>query len=443
MLPTGHEGPYSLESLQKRKASLDSKIWAEGLSDPVTLKVALERTLEVPPPMALPEEDSEEEIPPPLPVDEPEAEVPSIPEEEVEAVTPTTFTPMRKMLGLSLGVLALVGFGLREWVKSQEEFSIKRPVKMGPTQFQKVSSDFKFEGWDKKIFFKEYMAADMSHIWLVTSAFYDCKVEASFQSLKGKLLSQEDEKVFFKTSTHLKNHIAEFSKFEFMSGNRIIPGLYEMDLKAQDCSWDGIPAHLANLMNPAEDSYVARMKVVLYHQGSVEFNAVLDKLIRKKLELEIKNQNQEELFWMDLQEKLQTLNAISIQIEQLLLDFTDESHKNYSNDLKQMVDKYTKNFGRFLTDFVVANEKYFLELDQSELSNLSQKRSYETVVRLTAKNIGLESMKIIEELQTMKKPDKKQLTAVSEKVKKQFEILKEIIARKIIQVSEDRSKLKD
>ena len=440
MLRTGHEGPYSLESIIKRKVSLDVKVWAEGLSSPLALKMAIENSQKIL------EKPSEEDELPPLP-DLPEEEegIPPIPElspetsDQVEDI-PILDPKLKKKLGLVFGVLFLFIFGLKQWSHSQETFTISRATGMGPELFKQINADFQFEGWDKKIFFKEYAPADMSHIWLVTSGFQECQVEASFTSLKGKLLALKDDKISFKSVTKLKGHIAEFSHFDFSSGNKILPGLYEMDLKATGCVWDGLGPKLGNLFKSPEASYVTRMKVVLYHKGNVEFNLILDKLIRKKLALEVKDQNLEELFWQDLQQKLQTLVAITLQIEQLFLELLEKPPGDLKKNLKVSVDKYTQKFGSTLTEFVVQNEKYFQELKKSEISNLSQKRNYEDLVRLTSKNIGLESMKIIEQLQSWKKPTQNDLSKMETKVKHQFEALKKGLNQRLIQITEDRTK---
>jgi hypothetical protein len=440
MLRTGHEGPYSLDSLIKRKVSLDVKVWAEGLSSPLILKMAIENSQKV-----IEKPSVEDEFPPLPDLPEEEEGIPPIPDlipetsDQVEDI-PIIDPKLKKNLGLVFGVMFLFIFGLKQWVKTQETFTISRASGMGPDLFKKINEDFQFERWDRKIFFKEYAPADMSHIWLVTSGFQNCQVEASFSSLKGKLLAIKDAKISFKSSTRLKGHIAEFSHFDFSSGDKIFPGLYEMDLKATGCVWDGLGPKLGNLFKSPETSYVTRMKVVLYHKGNVEFNLILDKLIRKKLALEVKDQNLEELFWQDLQQKLQTLVAITLQIEQLFLELLERPPGELKKNLKVTVDKYTQKFGSTLTEFVVQNEKYFQDLKKSEISNLGQKRSYEDLVRLTSKNIGLESMKIIEQLQSWKKPSKNDLSKMETKVKHHFEALKKELNQRIIQITEDRTK---
>jgi transposase len=163
-------------------------------------------------------------------------------------------------------------------------------------------------------------------------------------------------------------------------------------------------------------------------------------LINKKVKTELKTQNQEELFLQDYQQKLQTLLAISLQIEQLLLDFVESPSVNFRKNLKTAVDKYTRNYGRFLTEFVVANEKYFNELEKSEISDLINKRDYEKIIRINSKNIGLESMKLIEQLQTWKKPNKKDLARMETKIIQKFEALKGSLNQRIIEMTEDRTR---
>jgi hypothetical protein len=432
LLPTGHEGPYSLTALMKHKSSHDLNVWAEGLSSPIPLKVAIQRS-EVPVEVA----PAEEEIPPlpPLPEEGPEAPTP-----ELETIpAPVEENKRYKRVFISFIVLAFGLWAGKEWMGAQSTFKINRPSGMAPTLFEKISTDFSFEGWEKRIFFKEYVSADMTHLWLVTSGFQHCEVEASFQSLPGKLLTTEDRSISFKTRSALKGHMAEFTSFDFSEGQKIIPGLYEMDLKAQNCDWDGLTARIGNFFRSPEKTYVTRMKVVLYHKGSAEFNTVLEKLIRKKLEFELKNQNQEELFWQDLQQKLQTLLAITLQIEQLFLDFSATAPSGFSPNLKNMVDKYTRNYGRFLTEFVIANEKYFADLEKDGQVDMNKKRGYESIVKVTAKTIGFESMLLIEELQQIKKPNQKLMKEIAQKVKKRFEILKGALNKKIIQLTEDRA----
>lgn len=437
LLPTGHEGPYSLSKLEllvnQKKIAIDVKIWAEGLGEPVRLKEAL----------SPPEIVQEEIIPdlPPLPIEEDVPPIPFLEETEEIEIPPTP--PAKKNITLRvwsfifISVVLMLFFAFGNVLQNLETITISRLPKMTMELHERILKENTFDSWDKKIFFKEYLPDDHSHIWLVTSSFQECSVEATFQSLKGKLLSMEDESVAFKTSGALKNHVVEFSSFEFTSGSKIIPGMYEMDVKATNCEWDGFVPMLMNKFKGPDSDYLARTKVVLFSKGAVEFNTILDKLIQKKMAIELKAHSQEELFWQNLQQKFETLQAVTLQIEQLLLDYLENEPKQFKTNLRPMVDLYTKQFGSFLTTFIVENEKYFQELKEGA----SRQRNYELMVKLTTKRIGLESMKFIEEFQSIKKtPSKKDLLAYSSRVKSVFSSVKNDISQKIIQISEDRSK---
>lgn len=433
LLPTGHEGPYSLSqllSLAKSKSlNPATKVWAEGLPAPLTLREV--KSKESAPVIASPTEP--EELPP-----LPEEDIPPIPVEE-ETVISKKQSKLGAYLFLVIILLGLGGFGLYSWLKAQENFQIRRYSKMSLDLFDRINREHRFQDWGKSLFFKEYVSQDLSHIWLVTSSFHSCDVSVTFNSLPDKMLSMNDEKISFQSNGRLDEHVVELTKFDFTAGSRIMPGMYEMKVLAENCHWGGLPARLANKFQAPEKKYSGVMKVILFPGGAQEFNTVLERLLRKKNELEVKNANQEELFWQGLEEKFQTLLAITLQIEQHFYDLIAKDARMFHRNLKPSIDDYTKRYGHFLTNFVVSNEAYFKELSESDLKELSQKRNYETMVRLMAKRIGFESMKYIEEMQALKKPKRVQLNELKERMKNSYEALKSNISETIEKISEDQA----
>jgi hypothetical protein len=440
LLPTGHEGPYSLNKLiylqDQKKIAGDLKIWAEGLGEAVLLKEALRLSVET---------NEEDEIPdlpdlPPLPEDE----IPPLPLPEEELETRVNTPVVKKRVHylpwwgfISLVLLLMIFFAFSSLIKNHETFSVRRLPKMKVELHERILKENSFEGWNKKIFFKEYLPDDHSHIWLVSAGFQQCAVEASFTSLPDKMLSLDEEKVAFKSQGQLSGHLVEFSSFDFSQGSKIIPGMYEMNVRASKCEWEGVIPKLMNRFQGPDKEYQASTKVVLFAKGPVEFSTVLERLLKKKQEDELRELNRNELFWQDLQQKLETLQAITLQIEQLLLDFLDKPATVFIRNRGPMIETYTRQFGSFLTTFVVENENYFKNLGTK---GSSQKRNYELMVKLASKRIGLESMKFIEEFQGMKRnPTPKELALLSGRVKKVFAAIKSDIGRKIIQVSDDRS----
>ena len=435
LYPSGHEGPYSLNQLEHfyKNNKIDGyiRVWAEGLGGPVLFKSLLtveEEPLDLPP---LPEEEFSL---PPLPIEEVELEA-------EKSITEVPAQKKSRSFVLVFAILGLVGFALFQWIKTQESFTLRRYPKMSLQLFKKLQSEYaQFDGWDKKIFFKEASPPDLSRIWLITSSFQKCEVDVTFTSIKDKLLSAKQEEVQFRSSGVLEQHVVEFSTFDFVHGSKIIPGLYEMDVMAKNCEWGSFVAKVANLFQAPDQTYMGRLKVILYAKGPKEFNAILDKLIKRKMEADETNKVHEESFWVDLQQKFQTLLAISLQIEQLLLDFIEKDAREFDKQLKPLVDQYAKKYGLFLARFVIENEKYFLDLSKTEINHNEHKKIYEIMLRSGAKKLGFETMKIIEDLQAEKgKMKRARLNEYQARVKQTFTKLKAEFNEKIIQTSEDRS----
>lgn len=438
MLPTGHEGPYSLEELEGKleanKLRQDIQVWREGLPVAISLRDVLDEI-----------DSPEEDLPPPLPPlpveDGPGDELPEIPLYE-NAADEETASPRRRLpvsLAIAGALLLILGFGGYQWLKEHEKFEIRRYPKMTLELHKKIMKDLKFEGFDKKIFFHEYASPDLTHIWLVTTGHQRCDVDVVFRSVKDRLLTMGDEEVEFTSRGKLDGHVTELNAFEFRKGSRIIPGLYEMDVKASRCEWDGAAARLRNLFNPPESEYTATTRVVLYPRGPDEFQEVLSQLLNKKEEIRKQTEGQQQLFWEDLQMKFQTLHAMALQIEQHFLDFLDQGQRNFLTRRKVMIDQYTKKFGNALTEFVVSNEGYFDSLRETDLRPLLLKKDYEGLVRTNSKQVGMESMKVIEKLQSLKKPTASQLKSIRSEILKNFERLKSNLTKVLLDVTADRS----
>lgn len=459
----GHEGPYSLqfleEKLKNQKINSQIKIWAEGLQSEMTLEavihlaeseyIVVDDNDEFPPPL------------PPLPIEEEdritkfsrpdavreeieeseEGEVESEDEdgpEEVEEIK-RGFTLKHKILTSMTGAAILIGGILYFLQDNKREMEIYRPQGMSLKVYERVENYLQFKSWEEPLFFKEFTSDDLSVIWLASPGFQECEVTAHFKSQKDKLLSMGDEVVEFEGSGELKNHLTELKKFSFLSGKKIIPGMYDMSITARNCRWDGLTSRLMNLGRAPEENYQARMSVILYPKGVEEFREHLDKVTKKKVEKTLYEQNQAEMFWQNVQEKLQTLLAISLQVEQHFLDFLKKNERQYQGNLKAAVAEYTRKYGHFLTQFVVSNAQSFKELSQLDVKGISSRKNYELQISSAAKDLGHISMKLIEDLNDFKNPRRADLNQFENRVKRDFAKFKENLNQKIIQVSDDRS----
>lgn len=439
MLPTGHEGPYSFEAIKQRtkqgKISPEVNVWAEGLTRAIAFRDLVRQVdgeIEI--------QNIDEDLPPPLPPT-PEEEIPALPLEPED--TPQVSLPKKRYTWVLIPLtLMIVGFFGYQWFKDQEKITLNRPERLPLEQFRKIGAALEFQGWDKTIFFKEFVSRDLSRIWLATNSFQTCDVSATFTSENDKLLVLEDPTpVSFKTSGTLKNHLVEFSQFEFLAGNKIIPGLYKMDVHAKNCAWDSLRAKVGNLFRAPETEYKANVNVILFADGAEEFHRVLDSLLKKKAQVALEVEGQKDLFWLDLQQKYQTLLAISLQIEQFFLDFLEGPLGDFQGKLKPMVDGYTRKYGSLLTNFVVSNETYFKELSRSDLQGIALSKNYEEGIRMTSKEVGGTAMKFIERLQKIKSaPKPAEAEALKNELTGSFSGIKGIINQRLIEVTEDRSK---
>ncbi len=455
LLPSGHEGPYSLNHLSrlrdKNKLSPLVRIWCEGLAEAMSLDNALKLAAERPAaeivepisvtPAAAPEPvivpAPANEFPPPVPDEasvEPIEEPPSfIPRDE--AVNSVTISRRAVAFVVVLGGIVV---GTLFLAKGREEFALRRWPRMTPDLHERILRENHFDGWGKPIFFKEYVPRDHSQIWLVTSGFQACDIEAVFTSVPDRLLTLGDEKVSFVARGQLAGHVAELSEFDYRSGTKLIPGLYEMDVKATNCKWDGIMPRIMNLLKSPVHEYLARTKVILYSGGALAFHETLAKLLKKKEERIIKERGETALYWQDLQQKFETLEAITLQIEQHLLDFLEAPPGTHKARTKTMVDEYTRKYGAFLTSFVVdqeASKRY------GQGVGAAQEANYALLIRMTAKQIGLESMKFIEEfLGTKSVPSPTQQAQFRDRVRKTYGLLKKDISQKLVQVSLDQAR---
>lgn len=436
----GHEGPYSLEYLeQKIKENIltsQNKVWAEGLVREMTLEAVLTLATSLEKKKQSKKIDQELEIPPPLPPLPEEEDV--APEIKIKEQVPRGkwIRPLGVLLSIIIVLSGLLYYGQDQ----KKKMDFNRPQGMNLNVADRIEKDLEFRGWNEPLFFKEYISSDYSRLWLTSSSFHKCSsVSTHFKSQKDNILSLKDEVVEFEAKGKLSDHLAEFDKFNFIMGKKVIAGMYDMTIQAQGCQWEGVIARLMNFGKDPESNYQAKMTVVLYSKGALEFKDILERLQRKKLEKVLHDERQIEQFWQGVQEQLQTLLAITLQIEQHFLDFISKDARKFHVNVLDMVSDYTQKFGPFLTNFVVDNEEHFKELSKSNLRGISKRKNYESQISESARNLGFTSMKLIEDFQKLKNPRRVQLNTFIDRVKNEFRIIKNELNQKIIQVSDDRS----
>lgn len=443
LLPDGHEGPYSLEQLElkvQEGLSLDCKIWREGSEESLTLG-----DLFLPTPPAF-----SDDLPPDLPPlpEQNEDSPPELPEDSslVPDIHLSKTKESSQFVKIVIGVVLVLAvfIGVKQLIESPAEVSWSRPQKMTVETYRELNSKIVLKNWNQELFFYEATAPDYSRFWLVTPQFYQCDIEAQFIAEEGDILSLEDvKKISFRSKTKLENHVAEFVKFDFEDWPKLVPGFYKMNLTATNCEWSSLQSKIVNWFQAPPSKIELSYRIAISAQ-SVEFlTNALKKLAEEKYRLEQTKKLAADQFWQDVQQKYQTLLAVSLQIEQHFLDFLN-SDQNWQGSLKIMVDKYTRQFGSLLTNFVVSNEEDFKKIRDQKAKNLSVKTAYENKIRLSAKNMGLQSMTLIEEWQKLpSKTARTKRKEMEKKVKDTFSVIKKDIEQKLIDVTEEQSQFRE
>lgn len=432
LLPSGHEGPYSLGQLVKfvdeNRIKSSQLIWAEGLRESVSVIDSHKRSQRSQPDLHL-----TEFTPPPIPYED--ESPPPFPLEVPHPVEHRRGGNKKIWYSIIFGISGLMMFLFFR----QPEISIRKLPKMSLKVFQRIKGNHSFEGWNHPLFFREYISEDHSKIWLVTSAFSSCRVEALFSSVLDRTLDPQSSKIVFKSSGILKSHVVELSQFDFLQGNKLIPGLYEVDIKTSDCKWDGIQAKIYHFFKGPPDDYMARTKMVLYANGALEFHKVMSKILKHKIEQDFKNKAFQDSVWLDMQQNFQTLLALTLQIEQLFLDYVDQKSKPPISSLNKLKDHYARQYGAFLTTFVIKNDEFFR--NNKDKINVQELGHYADKFRLSAKEIGFQSMKILEGFESPEKSKSlRDKARLNQKIKGIFRKIKDDLDQKSLELSQAQAK---
>jgi 23S rRNA A1618 N6-methylase RlmF len=317
----------------------------------------------------------------------------------------------------------------------EQRFDFIPPEKMTLSAIENVKRDFQFEGWEKEISFKSYIAPDMTEIWLLTPSFHECEVDLSFRSLDNKLLSNQKTEIAFTSSGKLNQHLVTLSHFDFLKGNRIIPGMYEVEILGNQCKWGSLWSKMGNLFRSPALSFSSKMTLVLYSGGELAFHLALAKVMKKRLDLETKKIKKDILFFQDVIVKYQTLKAISQQIEEKFI-FLIKSRADLSLlKLKDLSIDFSRNQSHFLTTFLEENERYFISLSKNLPIQLKENGD---VLKQMTKLIGKISMDNLDLLSSQVQNKKFSRTFIEKKIKSSFEQIYQNIDAKISEVSLQR-----
>jgi len=430
-----YEGPYDFYGLKERfdRKSNNGQflVWAEGLKEALKFE-DLDRAY-----FSLDEFQKLERISPakidlkiPLGSSKTPKEIPQKEKESYE--NKSSLNERLKWITRGMMFICILIFLIITGLNKAEIFTIKRLPKMSSVLHEKIQNQFEFKGWNQRIILKEFVPTDLSEIWLITEGFQECKMEAKFKSMEGKVISLSNPKIVFKAQGYLKDHVLKFSNYEFSSGKKILPGMYDVNLRGTDCRWGNFWAALANYFQGPEKEYAANLKLILFPDGPVAFNFALGNVLKKRMDLKQRILEKESFLWQDVILKYQTLLAITQQVEDHFLMFMNSSKGVNKISIKKMIDDYSKSQGYFLGQFVMDNEVYFKKIKKTETFDGP---AYQNELRLSSKDIGYRSMKFIEKIQLLKNYSNSNLQLIKEEMQKDFQELSQKFSKRISELT--------
>lgn len=382
-----HEGPYALSQLELKTSqgdmSADPPIWARGWPAPLPLSSVL---------MAY---QKNEEVPQPLI----EASKPTLDSFATPSESPAESVQLEipkkvRWPFILAGFVLLFGWWVSTQLKMQTD--LVRPADVTLERFRELKSIF--EKYTEAVPLPHVtISSDYSKIWLVDRSNQQCTFEGSFYSSADQNLS--GGAIHFQVYGVSAQHWVLFDRLNFVEGQKLIPGRYRMNIERRDCQTNGV----LSLWQKADQDLRLAHEVDIYLGDPQELGQRLNELAQKKLQESKQSLLKDRQAWRDVEEKLLTLSAISLQIEQ---NFQELLNRKYSWDarLKRVIDLYTLRFGGFLTNFMVQNDADFNLLATQDLPQKVDIMGRQSMINTFGKRLGFISMSLIEKLQKDKAP---------------------------------------
>lgn len=399
-----HLGPFSIDFIEKMYAdgqlNDQSLLWFEGLDEPDTyhnLVVLKPEQRQFHPLFELlePEKSEEEDAPPklpPLPVEKKpvlkevsqpksKSQKPVIREQIPTSKENKSLTPY---LIVVLLLIFLIGIPTISYINLTTLFA--RPAKMGNRDYENLVMAATRKG--SKDTFAMAMAKDKTALWVATNNFNYGRVGLNIKSLPGKILGEGT--IEATAIGHLEKRFAAFDRFNFLEGSRLIDGYYQVEfytLGPLQTPW-------LKTWDNEEKEFKYFAEILISSMPKEKF----DKALHEMIQVQVANENN---YWEELNQKYQTLKAITSQIRESLENiFTNPS--NWAQSVTNFENDYKMNYGQFFTNFVISNDASYNELaTQTFADKVEVIASYTRLSRL-AKTVGSHSMEILHELESFK-----------------------------------------
>ena len=262
----------------------------------------------------------------------------------------------------------------------------KRPAKMSLHDYERLTEVSSDPALSNKYSFA--MAKDKSTLWMSTNLPYSGDLVISMKSVTGKVLSPK--KISLQTRGILNNKIATFSDFTFLEGLKLVDGYYEVEVSTTN---DLEKPLITKFLHARKRQFRFFEVVLISNMDKSEFEILLQKNYKKAVSNDLE-------FWKELKQKYKTIQMITLQIQNSLKQVYDNPEKEWGEKVQHFEMDYKVKFGNFFTNFVIANDKSYEALKNKNFSNKLEIISNYTRLSRLARNIGSQTMSILNDLET-------------------------------------------
>tara|TARA_R110002072_G_scaffold276051_1_gene437490 strand:+ start:231697 stop:233550 length:1854 start_codon:yes stop_codon:yes gene_type:complete len=286
------------------------------------------------------------------------------------------------MRSMVLGIIALV-FVTSFALYFGNNLSMRKVYLKGLSPGAKKSLEsLSQKSFSAKSYYRLAPTTDGSKVFLATNLKGDFTVNASFESIKGRILSKDS--IAFQAQGQIVDGLAEFNKFELLKGTEMIPGEYLVKLIIRPSGMaDQIKSTLINapvfkdltFIKTFKKSRKYETKFLLYPRGSEKFEQAIVEY-NKKIETQLIRPLKEQI------ERYQTFLSLREKLQVLWEDYIGRITKGSS--IKFFENKYNVNIGPLIRDLVIDSNRIHI----SYLNTDPEKsKSYEEIM-VFGKDIG-------------------------------------------------------
>ncbi|MCO4752831.1 MAG: DUF4339 domain-containing protein [Bacteriovoracaceae bacterium] len=361
--------------------------------------------------------------PPPTPVAVPTEQAQDEPiaeqhlEDDVEPESNSRGPNLFKIFATIAVLLIIIGGAGAGWFYYASQFKpFPRPNKMSLNDYNKLIQTAQKEGQNQ---FAIAMAGDKSGLWVATNSPFRGEVSLKLNSIDGKVLSTK--KVVAQSTGTLENRVIEFKNFEFEQGQRLVDGMYNVEIR-----------NSSNLEVPLVAKFSKKQQSFDFSQQMLLTSFSKEAFERALTSFEEKQKTNDSIFWEELLQKYQTVNAMSLKIEKAMSKIFQSDSNHWNNSIENFEKEYIRNFGNFFTSFVIQNEFAYEDLKRKEFHNKVEVVSSYTRLTKIAKRVGAETMRALELLKSVKDPQNgRERLEAENKIKKSFKTISTTVSERI------------